>query len=359
MLALVQMTCVVNHAEWNTHTFPQTWLQHGTPVALNRTFSVSRPHIETDIGIVCLHGAGGDGAQCRGQLADVLGDGVERVVVAAPDGFLQQWNVHSEESHAPDVAFVEHVAATLYRDYGARQTVVVGFSNGAALTHRLLIESASTDITGGIAVASQLLAPMLLNRSLRRQVARMDTPPWHGAYNVTALPVTRHIVILTGEDDSVVPNEFSSDDAMVVTVRDSVDAYATAINGAVDPRNWSTSAYAYSIVHPQVEAHVMRRQGHAIGGPYVAYLAHNNPMLGIACHDQLEGCDAVRGSVKKCARSRFEVKCARTCFTTAPADTDAFADCKAARDEGRCHKNAVRKRCRRTCCGALWTGKKK
>ncbi len=105
--------------------------------------------------VFAFHGNGGTGDQFVQRLGAWVSAG--DFVGVYPDGMENSWNLGPEASHADDVEFVEAIAAELaqYAELDTDQMFAMGNSNGAAIVHRLAIE---TDLFRGIgAVVTSLL----------------------------------------------------------------------------------------------------------------------------------------------------------------------------------------------------------
>lgn len=95
--------------------------------------------------LFCLHGAGGNG---KGQMKPFLKLATTHgFLLVGPDGIHQRWNAGCEDEieatgNANDVQFIQHLLETLADDYriDRSRVYVYGFSNGAALAHRLAVE---------------------------------------------------------------------------------------------------------------------------------------------------------------------------------------------------------------------------
>ena len=86
-----------------------------------------------------LHGNGGQGNTIP--VGGWLGDDC---VIVAPDGYERSWNVYTETSKADDVSFIIDLIAKIGAEIPAadmNNVNIIGTSNGAALTYRLLIET--------------------------------------------------------------------------------------------------------------------------------------------------------------------------------------------------------------------------
>ena len=203
----------------HVHSVPQEWLEPspGTPavqrVTANRTFHVEvSPAADARTAILCFHAAGGDAQSCLNLVGSLLPPGAgERYVLAGAQGHLNVWNVFDEASFAPDVLFAEQILEMLVDEYEVKEVILWGFSNGAGLVHRVLLESDSPVIVGGIAVVTQPLRAMYDDaaRTFMRQTGRELTPPFDAAFNVSAAPVVpRAVVVVLAQNDTVVANEY-------------------------------------------------------------------------------------------------------------------------------------------------------
>ena len=102
-----------------------------------------------------FHGAGGVGNLFIGQYADAIEGG--DFIGVYPNGLENSWNIGREDSKADDVEFVHMMMDLLDNTPGIdiSSPVATGFSNGAAMTHKLGIE---TDLFAAIVPqVSQLL----------------------------------------------------------------------------------------------------------------------------------------------------------------------------------------------------------
>ena len=129
-------------------------------VMVERSYIVHVPDTYSDTTaptpiLLAFHGAGGVGADFVEQFQVAVDKG--DFVGVYPDGLENSWNVKYEDSKADDVAFASMLVQSLQGVPGidTSKPVAVGFSNGAALTHKIAIE---TDLVVAIAPhVSQLL----------------------------------------------------------------------------------------------------------------------------------------------------------------------------------------------------------
>merc|ERR1719211_97072 len=118
----------------------QVWSQE--PSGYNRVTAISAPEAcssEVKFPVVIdLHGNGGQGNLQR--LRDLAGS----AVLVAPSGYERSWNIVRENSKAPDTEFLLELIAQVGDNYPQADmddVTIVGTSNGAGMTHRLLIET--------------------------------------------------------------------------------------------------------------------------------------------------------------------------------------------------------------------------
>ena len=65
-------------------------------------------------------------------------------IIVAPDGYERSWNVFTEKSKADDVSFILDLITKIGAEIPAADmdnVNIIGTSNGAALTYRLMIET--------------------------------------------------------------------------------------------------------------------------------------------------------------------------------------------------------------------------
>ena len=88
-----------------------------------------------------FHGADGEGSDFIDQFTPPVQNG--EFIGVYPNGIANSWNIGLEESKADDVAFAAMLVDALEGAPGidTSKPVGVGFSNGAALAHKIAIES--------------------------------------------------------------------------------------------------------------------------------------------------------------------------------------------------------------------------
>jgi poly(3-hydroxybutyrate) depolymerase len=105
-----------------------------------------------------LHGNGGQGN--TQPVGGWLGDDC---IIVAPDGYERSWNVFTEKSKADDVSFILDLIAKIGAEIPAADmdnVNIIGTSNGAALTYRLIIETgADRTFRRAFPMVSSLISP--------------------------------------------------------------------------------------------------------------------------------------------------------------------------------------------------------
>ena len=95
------------------HTIRQAWAQE--PQGVERLYTISLPDKTAHRWpiVILLHGNGGEGARMIGNWPSLL----PGWLVVAPQGYERSWNISTERSKAPDVAFIKEVLADVSRRY--------------------------------------------------------------------------------------------------------------------------------------------------------------------------------------------------------------------------------------------------
>merc|ERR1719369_1224895 len=105
-----------------------------------------------------LHGNGGQGN--TRPVGGWLGD---ECIIVAPDGYERSWNVYTEKSKADDVSFILDLITKIGTDIPAadmNNVNIIGTSNGAALSYRLMIETgADRPFKRAFPMVSSLISP--------------------------------------------------------------------------------------------------------------------------------------------------------------------------------------------------------
>merc|ERR1712123_91694 len=142
-----------------TLSLDQSWSQE--PAGYTRTALVTVP--ATTAGqkvpvVFHLHGNGGQGNTIP--VGSWLGDDC---IIVAPNGYERSWNVYTEKSKADDVSFIIDLIAKIGAEIPAadmNNVNIIGTSNGAALTYRMLIETgADRPFKRAFPMVSSLISP--------------------------------------------------------------------------------------------------------------------------------------------------------------------------------------------------------
>lgn len=188
-------TSPTNLATNDILTVTQTWSEETNYV---RTALVSAPPGDGPYPVVILlHGALGTATNFIGQF-----EYLSQMIRVAPQGYSNLWNVNSEDTLAPDVDFIRELISQLrtYNNVDAGNIIILGWSNGAALLNRLLIELNGALFQQGIKLAGQM------NEIQFHDSAFWYDPTGGNAYDTQIQPARgRRILSIVGTADVVVP----------------------------------------------------------------------------------------------------------------------------------------------------------
>jgi poly(3-hydroxybutyrate) depolymerase len=144
-----------------------------------------------------LHGNGGNSS-----FINSMGTTLNSAIRVAPNGYSTSWNVDSEVSKAPDVAFIRELIALLktYDNVDAGRISIYGSSNGAGMTNRLLIELDGTTFQRAACRVSQMITKMHHDGSFWFNASGNNT------YDQQSTPANaRRIISISGTVDPTVP----------------------------------------------------------------------------------------------------------------------------------------------------------
>ena len=179
-----------------TLSITQTWAQQ--PTGFVRTAAVLVPAGTGPFPVVImLHGNGGNSS-----FINSMGTTLNSAIRVAPNGYLTSWNVDSEVSKAPDVAFIRDLIALLktYDNVDAGRISIYGSSNGAGMTNRLLIELDGTTFQRAACRVSQMITKMHHDGSFWFNASGNNT------YDEQITPANaRRIISISGTADPIVP----------------------------------------------------------------------------------------------------------------------------------------------------------
>ena len=182
------------------HVIQQTWPQE--PDGFDREYFVRLPaHGNRFPIVILLHGNGGMAKSMIGNWSNQF----PQHCIVSPQGYAKSWNISNERSKAPDVAFVISVLNDMAHRYpSANQNDIslIGFSNGAGLVYRLLIEGGDIrGIQNAIAFVSSMTSGQYRERSFWKRSNESGD-----MYDTAVIPVgQKSILTIHGTADTVVP----------------------------------------------------------------------------------------------------------------------------------------------------------
>ena len=178
-----------------TMTVNQTWPQE--PQGYDRTAQVIVPAGAGPFPVlIALHGAGGSS-----KVINSYGY-LTQMIRVAPQGYLNFWNVSSEPSQAPDVAYMRQLILQLrtYKNVDAGDIAIIGSSNGAGLVNRLLLE-----LDGSLFQHGMRRAGNLSDNTYRDGTFWADPTGGNNRNTPTTPPRGRRIFSATGTADTTIP----------------------------------------------------------------------------------------------------------------------------------------------------------
>ena len=152
--------------------------------------------------VIILHGNGGQGPLEITNWENYVGDHI----MIAPTGYLNQWNLATETSKAPDIDMLKDLITSLkgYNNVDASRIKLLGFSNGAGMVNRAFVEIDDTDIHSYVTIGTQLFDPQYRNDTFYYPTTQTGSTP--SDYNTATVPLqNRRILNLHGENDVTVP----------------------------------------------------------------------------------------------------------------------------------------------------------
>lgn len=183
------------------HQIRQEWSQE--PKGFEREYFVSlptKPQASWPVTFV-FHGNGG-------QAESTLRNWPKRLpghLVVAPQGYEKSWNISDERSRAPDVDFFREMVFDLKEKYpkaDISQISILGFSNGAGMVFRLLIEADdSTPIQNAVPMVSSMVTEQYHDGRFWKRAN-----DGKNQYDVKTDPLGKSkILTIHGTNDKIVP----------------------------------------------------------------------------------------------------------------------------------------------------------
>ncbi len=226
---------------------------------------------------ILLHGNGGNPQQMIGQFNDLL----SCHVLLAPLGYMNSWNICSENSDGPDVEMLGELVLSLknFTNIDTAKIRLLGISNGGALVNRMYIENNDPAIDRTCAVVSQLHDNQFRSGSFfQTQGTSTDPSQNHCGYDLAVQPSAgRRYLSICNTNDFVIPysggpavglNFLDAEYAAFVLAQDQGYIGSQLSNGVAFGTP-SVSEFAY--LSGQI-AHLKGDAGHGINATQLNYI---------------------------------------------------------------------------------------
>ncbi|CAI8336163.1 MAG: Uncharacterised protein [Flavobacteriia bacterium] len=226
---------------------------------------------------ILLHGNGGNPQQMIGQFKDLL----SCHVLLAPLGYMNSWNICSENSDGPDVEMLGELVLSLknFTNIDTAKIRLLGISNGGALVNRMYIENNDPAIDRTCAVVSQLHDNQFRSGSFfQTQGTSTDPSQNHCGYDLAVQPSAgRRYLSICNTNDFVIPysggpavglNFLDAEYAAFVLAQDQGYIGSQLSNGVAFGTP-SVSEFAY--LSGQI-AHLKGDAGHGINATQLNYI---------------------------------------------------------------------------------------
>jgi poly(3-hydroxybutyrate) depolymerase len=153
---------------------------------------------------ILLHGNGGNGAGMMNEFTDIL----ECHALVAPTGYLNSWNICTEDSDAPDIEMINDLVNILqaYSNINPNKIRIIGSSNGAGLANNIFIENNNTGIDIVCAIVSHLNEPQYHLGNFYKPSASTDPLSSFCGYDNLVNPLaTRKYLSISNDNDPIIP----------------------------------------------------------------------------------------------------------------------------------------------------------
>jgi poly(3-hydroxybutyrate) depolymerase len=153
---------------------------------------------------ILLHGNGGNGAGMMNEFTDIL----ECHALVAPTGYLNSWNICTEDSDAPDIEMINDLVNILqaYSNINPNKIRILGSSNGAGLANNIFIENNNTGIDIVCAIVSHLNEPQYHLGNFYKPSASTDPLSSFCGYDNLVNPLaTRKYLSISNDNDPIIP----------------------------------------------------------------------------------------------------------------------------------------------------------
>lgn len=218
---------------------------------------------------ILLHGNGGEAAEFINEFTQ----SIPCHILIAPGGYMNSWNICSEESDAPDMEMLDELIASLapYTNVNTNKIRLLGYSNGSALANRVLIEKNNTHIDKICSVVCQLSEMQAHNGSFYGPSGVTDASMAFCGYDTEKTPLTgRHYLNICNTNDPVIPYYggsavgavFIPSQAAIYEVAKSQGYTGSIIDGDGQEIN-SSGIFEYNYLSGQV-VHIRGDAGHGL-----------------------------------------------------------------------------------------------
>ncbi len=153
---------------------------------------------------ILLHGNGGNGTQIMDDFSNTLACHV----LVAPTGYMNSWNLCSENSNAPDIEMVQDLIDSIqtYTNINSNKIRILGFSNGAGLANSVFIENTDAGVDIVCAIVSHLNEPQYHSENFYKIGSNTDSSMPFCGYDAIADPIkTRKYLSISNDNDPIIP----------------------------------------------------------------------------------------------------------------------------------------------------------
>ena len=153
---------------------------------------------------ILLHGNGGSGPQIINQFLNLF----ECHVLIAPTGYLNSWNLCTENSDAPDLEMMNELIDTIqqFNNINPNKIRILGISNGAGLANSLYIENLNPGVDRICAAISHLNEFQYHLGDFYKIGINTNSSISYCGYNQVSNPITsRKYLSISNDNDPSIP----------------------------------------------------------------------------------------------------------------------------------------------------------
>ena len=153
---------------------------------------------------ILLHGNGGNGPQIINQFLNLF----ECHVLIAPTGYLNSWNLCTENSDAPDLEMMNELIDTIqqFNNINPNKIRILGISNGAGLANSLYIENLNPGVDRICAAISHLNEFQYHLGDFYKIGINTNSSISYCGYNQVSNPITsRKYLSVSNDNDPTIP----------------------------------------------------------------------------------------------------------------------------------------------------------